>query len=397
MYNVVVVGMGYVGLANAVLLAQKNKVLALDIDPKKIQQINNRESPFVDKDIEDFFKHTKLDLSCSSLDRAPEFFNQADFIIISTPTNYDEKTNCFDISSVEQILDLIHEVGSNAVVVIKSTVPIGFTKKAVEKYHNENILFSPEFLREGSALHDNLFPSRIVVGYSNDYPKMKEKAECFAEMLKSCSYKKDITVLYPNLTEAESIKLFSNSYLALRIAFFNELDSFAMSNNLNAEQLIEGICLDPRIGDFYNNPSFGYGGYCLPKDTKQLLYNFSNTPQNLISSVIDSNATRKDFIVYEIMKKNPSVVGIYRLNMKAQSDNFRQSSVLDIIEKLSDQGTEILIYEPNLKGMKYKNYTLIENLSEFKNKCDLIVANRFLKELEDVKEKVFTRDIYFRD
>lgn len=397
MKRIVVVGMGYVGLANAVLLARNNKVFALEIDSRKIGLINKRVSPFADKEIEESFKKEKLDLTCSSIEKAPEYFKMADFILICTPTNFDEKNNCFDTSSVENVLELIHETGTQATIIIKSTIPVGFTQKAVEKYQNGNILFSPEFLREGKALYDNFYPSRIVVGYSKAYPEKKARAEEFAALIKANALIKDIDILFVNLNEAESIKLFSNSYLALRVAYFNELDSFALTHNLDASQIIKGVSLDPRIGNYYNNPSFGYGGYCLPKDTKQLLFNFSETPQNLISSIVESNATRKEFIVQEILKRKPETVGIYRLTMKTDSDNFRQSSILDIIDLLSKKKIKIIIYEPEINSETFNGFTVYHQLNQFFNECDLIVANRFSDELEKVKNKVFTRDLYFRD
>lgn len=397
MKNIVIVGIGYVGLSNAVLLAQNNKVFALDIDSIKTKKINEKISPLSDIEIQDYLQNKKLNLFCDTMENGEKYFLSADYIIISTPTNYREEENCFDTSSVESVLTQIKSSKTKATVVIKSTIPIGYSEKISKRFNMPNILFSPEFLREGSALKDNLYPSRIIVGYSKENPEMLDKAKEFADLLKEGAIKKDVDTLFPYFTEAESIKLFANTFLALRVAFFNELDTFAIANNLNSAQIIKGVSLDSRIGNYYNNPSFGYGGYCLPKDTKQLLQNYDGIPQNLIKAIIESNNTRKDFIVQEIIKRKPTVVGIYRLTMKTNSDNFRQSSILSIIEKLANQGIKIVIYEPSLGSKEFNKFEVNNNLSEFKKNCDLIIANRNSKELADVNSKLYSRDIYTRD
>lgn len=393
--KIAVAGTGYVGLSNAILLAQHNDVCAVDIIQEKVDMINNRKSPIVDKEIEEYLSTKKLSLKATT--DGESVYKDADFIIISTPTNYDSVKNFFDTSSVEKVLELIKKTESKATIVIKSTIPVGYTERIKEVYKLDNILFSPEFLREGHALYDNLYPSRIVVSYPKGHEELKSKAIEFADLLKQGAIKKDINVLIPNCTEAEAIKLFANTYLALRVAYFNELDTYAEMKGLNSKQIIEGICLDPRIGDFYNNPSFGYGGYCLPKDTKQLLANFNDVPQNLIRSIVDSNRTRKEFIAHQILSKNPETVGIYRLTMKANSDNFRQSSIQDVMKILRGEGIRVVIYEPTLKSNSFEKYDVINDFNLFKNSCDIVIANRFSEELKDIKNKLYTRDLFSRD
>lgn len=388
--KIAVAGTGYVGLSLATLLSQNNEVVALDVIPEKVEMINNRISPIQDEYIEKYFKEKKLNLK-ATLDYK-EAFEGARFVIISTPTNYDEEKNFFDTSSVEDIIQKVISMNDdNIVMVVKSTIPVGFINNMKEKYNIDNIMFSPEFLREGKALYDNLYPSRIIVGEKSD------RAKEFAELLKSACLKEDVVVKYMNSTEAEAVKLFANTYLALRVAYFNELDTYAELKGLNTKDIIDGVCLDPRIGNHYNNPSFGYGGYCLPKDSKQLKANYKDVPENLISAIVESNKTRKDHIADEIIKKNPKIVGIYRLTMKSGSDNFRASAIQGVMKRIKAKGIEVVVYEPTLKEDKFFNSRVIKDLDEFKNISDVILVNRNDNILDDVKDKIYTRDLFSRD
>ena len=394
--NIAVAGVGYVGMSLAVLLAQHNHVSAVDTVPEKVELINKRQSPIQDEYIEKYLAEKELDLQATT--DGKEAYCQADIVIIATPTNYDMVKNYFDTSSVESVIEMVLSVNTHATIVIKSTIPVGYTESVREKYQTDRIIFSPEFLRESKALYDNLYPSRIIVATDKSDEKQLKASQQFAELLQEGAIKEDIPVLFPGFSEAEAIKLFANTYLALRISFFNELDTYAESRNLNTQDIIKGVSLDERIGDHYNNPSFGYGGYCLPKDTRQLLSNFGEVPNSIMKAVVDANVTRKDFIAARILEREPKVVGIYRLTMKTDSDNFRQSSIQGVIRRLESSGVSLIIYEPVLRDCKtFMGAKVINNLDRFKELSDIIVANRFSNEIEDVSEKVYTRDIYRRD